>query len=548
MKKKIKYITTSLTFRVVVSTLMVIFLFECIVSGLGYYQFTATLTREYQDSAFRTADTAAALVDGDKIESYLQGSETDAEYQNILSRMNTLCQKQNVTLIYVIAVDTSDYNSFRSVFNTVNDSSGYTPWALGYERQTTNDSYKSIYKQIYENGLAKGFINRTSSLQGREPHTTALIPIYGSNQTVKAILCVERPMVELVSARNAYLRSVVRIAVLLCILSTLSAAFFLEREFVKPMRKIHAETKRFSHENKPAVQSSLNDISKIREIKEIGTAFEKMEQDTQQYIQRLTRITAEKERIGAELSLAAQIQAEILPNTFPPFPDRHDFDLYACMTTAKEVGGDFYDFFFIDSDHLGLVMADVSGKGVPAALFMMMARLLLNTLAMTGASPAEVLQRANEVICQNNKSDMFVTVWFGVLTLSTGKLNAANAGHEYPVIKRVNQPFEIYKDRHRLALGAMPGVHYLEYELTLNKGDILFLYTDGVPEATNSNEKMLGTEGMLALLNQSQFHNTKVLLGDVARGVDSFTGDAPQFDDVTMMAVCRTEDAIETAD
>lgn len=548
MKKKIKYITTSLTFRVVVSTLMVIFLFECIVSGLGYYQFTATLTREYQDSAFRTADTAAALVDGDKIESYLQGSETDAEYQNILSRMNTLCQKQNVTLIYVIAVDTSDYNSFRSVFNTVNDSSGYTPWALGYERQTTNDAYKSIYKQIYENGLAKGFINRTSSLQGREPHTTALIPIYGSNQTVKAILCVERPMVELVSARNAYLRSVVRIAVLLCILSTLSAAFFLEREFVKPMRKIHAETKRFSHENKPAEQSSLNDISKIREIKEIGTAFEKMEQDTQQYIQRLTRITAEKERIGAELSLAAQIQAEILPNTFPPFPDRHDFDLYACMTTAKEVGGDFYDFFFIDSDHLGLVMADVSGKGVPAALFMMMARLLLNTLAMTGASPAEVLQRANEVICQNNKSDMFVTVWFGVLTLSTGKLNAANAGHEYPVIKRVNQPFEIYKDRHRLALGAMPGVHYLEYELTLNKGDILFLYTDGVPEATNSNEKMLGTEGMLALLNQSQFHNTKVLLGDVARGVDSFTGDAPQFDDVTMMAVCRTEDAIETAD
>ena len=156
---------------------MVIFLFECIVSGLGYYQFTATLTREYQDSAFRTADTAAALVDGDKIESYLQGSETDAEYQNILSRMNTLCQKQNVTLIYVIAVDTSDYNSFRSVFNTVNDSSGYTPWALGYERQTTNDAYKSIYKQIYENGLAKGFINRTSSLQGREPHTTALIPI-----------------------------------------------------------------------------------------------------------------------------------------------------------------------------------------------------------------------------------------------------------------------------------------------------------------------------------------------------------------------------------
>lgn len=543
MKEKIKYIITGLTFRVVVSTLMLILLFECIVSGLGYYQFTSSLTQEYQDSAFRTASTAAALVDGDKIESYLQGSESDAEYQDILSRMNTLCQKQNVTLIYVIAVDTTDYNSFRSVFNTVNDASGYIPWPLGYERQTTNDSYRSIYQQIYENGLAKGFINRTSSLQGRQPHTTALIPIYGSDQTVKGILCVERPMTELASARSAYLQGVISIAVLLCILSTISAAGFLEHEFVTPMRKIHAETKRFSQENKPAAVSSLNDISKIREIEEVGTAFEKMEHDTQEYIQSLTRITAEKERIGTELSLAAQIQSEILPNTFPPFPDRHDFDLYACMTTAKEVGGDFYDFFFIDSDHLGLVMADVSGKGVPAALFMMMARLLLNTLAMTGVSPAEVLRRANEAICQNNKSDMFVTVWFGVLTLSTGKLTASSAGHEYPVIKRVNQPFEVYRDKHRLALGAMPSVHYLEYELTLDLGDVLFLYTDGVPEATNSSQQMLGTEGMLTQLNQSKFRSMKELLGDVSDGVTAFTGDAPQFDDITMMAICRTEDA-----
>lgn len=542
IKDKIKYVTSGLTFRVVFSTLMMIFLFECIVSVVGYFQFTASLTREYQDSAFRTASTAAALVDGDKIDTYLQGSENDAEYQDILSRMNTLCQKQNVTLIYVIAVDTSDYNSFRSVFNTVNDSSGYSPWPLGYERQTTNDSYKTIYKQIYENGLTKGFINRISSLQGREPHTTALIPIYDSQKAVKAILCVERPMTDLVTARTSYLQSVISIAVFLCFLSTFSAAGFLEHEFVKPMRKIHAETKRFSTENEPIANSALAQISKIREIEEVGASLEKMEHDTQQYIQNLTRITAEKERLGTELSLAAQIQSEILPNTFPPFPDRHDFDLYACMTTAKEVGGDFYDFFFIDSDHLGLVMADVSGKGVPAALFMMMARLLLNTLAMTGASPAEVLRRANDTICQNNKSDMFVTVWFGVLTLSTGRLTAANAGHEYPVIQRQGEPFAIYKDKHRLALGAMPGIRYQEYELTLNRGDVLFLYTDGVPEATNSSQQMLGTEGMLKLLNQSGAKTTKALLQDVAAGVAAFTGDAPQFDDVTMMAVSRMED------
>ena len=301
----------------------------------------------------------------------------------------------------------------------------------------------------------QGFITRTNALNGREPHTTALFPLQGSNGNVKGILCVERPMSELTTARTAYLRGVICISALLCVLSIVSIFFFFRHEFATPMRKILAETQRFASENTPLTHHSFAEISRIREIEAVGAAIEKMEHDTQNYIENLTRITAEKERIGTELALASQIQAEILPNTFPPFPDRHNFDLYASMTPAKEVGGDFYDFFFLDDDRLALVMADVSGKGVPAALFMMMARLLLNTLAMSGGSPAEVLHRANEIICQNNKSDMFVTVWFGVLTLSTGQLSAASAGHKYPIIKRRNGQFEIFKDKHRLALGGV---------------------------------------------------------------------------------------------
>ena len=540
MKARIKHITSGLTFRMIFSTVCAIFLFECIVSAVGYRQFTKSLTQEYQDAAFRTASTAAALIDGDKVESYLNWGEKDPEYRNILSHLDILCQKQGATFIYVIAVDTRDYGSFRSVFNVVNANSGEEPWPVGYERATTNEEYRTLYRDLYENGLEKGFITRTSSLNGRQPHTTALLPLYGSGGSVKGILCVERPMAELTAARTAYLTGVIRIAVLLCVLSIASITFFMEHEFVTPMKKINAETRRFAAENTPLPHLSFAEISKIREIEEVGTAIEKMEHDTQDYIQNLTKVTAEKERIGTELALAAQIQAEILPNTFPPFPDRHDFDLYASMTTAKEVGGDFYDFFFIDEDHLGLVMADVSGKGVPAALFMMMARLLLNTLAMTGGSPAEVLRRANETICQNNKSDMFVTVWFGVLTLSTGQLTAASAGHEYPVLRRGDGPFEIYKDRHRLALGAMPGVKYIDYTLTLDKGDVLFLYTDGVPEATNSADEMLGTDGMLALLDRSPCTDMEQLLTDTAQGVANFTGNAPQFDDVTMMAIRRT--------
>ena len=199
----------------------------------------------------------------------------------------------------------------------------------------------------------------------------------------------------------------------------------------------------------------------------------------------MTRVTAEKERIGTELALATRIQADMLPNIFPAFPDRTDFDIYATMDPAKEVGGDFYDFFLIDDDHLCMVMADVSGKGVPAALFMMASKIILRNNAMMGKSPAKILGPTN-AICSNNQEEMFVTVWLGILEISTGKLTAANAGHEYPVMKRPDGRFELLKDKHGFVVGGMEGVKYKDYELQLEPGAKLFLYTDGVPEATDA--------------------------------------------------------------
>ena len=179
------------------------------------------------------------------------------------------------------------------------------------------------------------------------------------------------------------------------------------------------------------------------EIEVLAEAFATLSKRTRNYIEQITKITAEKERIGAELELATRIQADMLPNIFSAFPEREEFDIYAAMTPAKEVGGDFYDFFLIDDDHLGMVMADVSGKGVPAALFMMMSKILVSNFAMMGGSPAKVLEQVNTQICKNNEEEMFVTVWFGVLEISTGKVTAANAGHEYPIIKKANGEFEI---------------------------------------------------------------------------------------------------------
>ena len=240
-------------------------------------------------------------------------------------------------------------------------------------------------------------------------------------------------------------------------------------------------------------------------------------------------------RIDAELSMATRIQSDMLPGIFPAFPERNEFDIFASMDPAKEVGGDFYDFFLVDEDHLCMVMADVSGKGVPAALFMMASKIILANNAMAGKSPAQILTDTNDAICTNNREEMFVTVWLGILEISTGKLVAANAGHEYPSVKQPGGEFVCLKDKHGFVIGGMSGYRYKEYELTLEKGSKLFLYTDGVPEATDSDKNMFGTENMLAVLNRDEGASSEQIVQNVREAVDAFVGSAEQFDDLTML-------------
>ena len=273
------------------------------------------------------------------------------------------------------------------------------------------------------------------------------------------------------------------------------------------------------------------------EIEVLAESFADLSKKTKRYIENITEITREKERVSTELHMANQIQSSMLPHIFPAYPDRHEFDIYASMDPAKEVGGDFYDFFLIDDDHLCLVMADVSGKGVPAALFMMISKTILQSCAMLGRSPAEILRKTNEALCSNNQVEMFVTVWVGILEISTGKLTAANAGHEYPVIKRPGGRFELIKDRHGLVIGAMDSANYKEYELQLEPGTKLFLYTDGVPEATDASNALFGTQRMLEALNGAPDTAPEQLLKNVRKAVDSFVQEAEQFDDLTMMCL-----------
>ncbi|HCA05552.1 MAG TPA: hypothetical protein DEO32_06625 [Ruminococcaceae bacterium] len=238
-----------------------------------------------------------------------------------------------------------------------------------------------------------------------------------------------------------------------------------------------------------------------------------------------------------ELSVATRIQADMLPNTFPFMPERNDFDLYASMTPAKEVGGDFYDFFMVDENRIALTIADVSGKGIPAALFMMASKILIKNCVMTGKSPGDVLSIVNNQICENNREEMFVTVWLGILDLTNGRLVSANAGHEYPAIKSPDGDFEIIKTKHSFVIGGMPGLKYKESETVLLPGSKLFVYTDGVPEAEAGNGRQYGCDRFLETLNNNKDKSPRELLAAVQDDISDFAQNTPQFDDLTMLCV-----------
>lgn len=274
------------------------------------------------------------------------------------------------------------------------------------------------------------------------------------------------------------------------------------------------------------------------EIDVLSDRFSGLIRELDEYMHNLEKVTAERERIGAELNVATDIQASMLPCIFPPFPERDEFDLFGSMDPAKEVGGDFYDFFMVDEQHLGLVIADVSGKGVPAALFMVIAKTLIKNHAQTGASVEDVLIRSNNQLCEGNGGELFVTAWYGCLDLNTGILDFAEAGHENPLLLHEDGSVEQLRPRRkRPPLAAMEGMRYLSNQVQLKPGDTLFLYTDGVPEATDANNELYGMERLEAFVPGHVKDTPDELLTAIRADVDAFVGDAPQFDDLTMLAM-----------
>ena len=521
-KKKNKLGVTAIVAIIVFST--VIMAATCISVVLQYKN---NAISRYSDQAFSYAKIAAEYIDGDKVQQYVDTRQKDDYYDQIENYLNINQQNSDLKYYYVYIPLEDQLMYIWDADMTegaceLGDTENYMEHGKEASMAVFNKHPKE--KILFSKDKTYGYI------------ASAFYPIYDSTGEPVAIVGVDFSMRGITQSIRAFVLTI--IFNLLLVIAGFTAIFyaFVRKRIISPIKVLSSATHNLV-DNLDKEESFTVNIHTKDEIEDLAHSFERMYGEIKEYIEKVSSVMAEKERIGAELNVATQIQANMLPRIFPPFPERKEFDIFATMDPAKEVGGDFYDFFLIDEDHLALVMADVSGKGVPAALFMVITKTLIKNKAQTGASPKEVLETVNNQLCENNEADMFVTVWLGIYEISTGILRAANAGHEYPAICRNDGSFELYKDPHGLVLAYIEDFEYQEYQLELHSGDTLFVYTDGVAEATNAKEELYGTERMLHALNQKTYGSSQELLVQVRSDIDTFVGGAPQFDDITMLAL-----------
>lgn len=479
------------------------------------------------DLAFSYTRAAAEFIDGDSIQRYLETNTKDPYYEEVMEFLNSFQLNTNLKYYYVFVPMEND-------LIYIWDAEHYEgACSLGYHEEYMvggKEAVRDVYRTdpIEEISITKddtyGYI------------ASAYSPVFNSAGEPVAIVGVDLSMPGLNQEIFSFLvNSVVFVAIITFLLSGIYF-FYTKRNILKPIDLLHRAAGRMV-ENLEEDQVQEIDIRTGDEIEELASAFVQMNLEVKEYIKKLYLVTAEKERIGAELDVAAHIQSSMLPCIFPPFPDRHEFDIYATMTPAKEVGGDFYDFFMVDERHLAIVMADVSGKGVPAALFMVIGKTLIKDHTQPGADLGTVFSEVNDILCASNSEGMFITAFEGVLDLVTGEFRFVNAGHEIPFISRAGGAFEPHKIRAGFVLAGMEGLRYREGVMELMPGDKLFQYTDGVTEATSAAKELYGMERLQNVLASVSDKAPQEILPAVKTDIDRFVGTAPQFDDITMLCL-----------
>ncbi len=362
-------------------------------------------------------------------------------------------------------------------------------------------------------------------------------PLYIRGKQV-GMLCVDKDVVTINEEVVFLVARQGAVMAFIFLMATMVLFSCIRRFILWRLEDLQDDVEEYSEQKDVALAEEIkNHGGRNDEIGILSKKFSEMIVSLDWHMRDLQKVTAEKEKISAELNVATKIQEDMLPRVFPAFPDEDKYEIFATMDPAKEVGGDFYDFFKVDDDHLALIIADVSGKGVPAALFMVIAKTLIKNRMMMGESPSEALMNVNEQLCEGNDAELFVTVWAALVDLRTGHVIEVNAGHERPAIRKFGENYEMRRTKHSPAVAVMEGMSFKQTEFNLNPGDSIFVYTDGVTEATDKDNQLFGEQRLNEVLNKNAGLKPSELLPEVTKEIDAFVGEAPQFDDITMLGM-----------
>ena len=515
------------------------------IGAVGIAIFTNGTIAAYKNELSSAVDYAELQINTDEIK---QNIETMTVNDSYIKTQKLLCQltdTHGLKYLYVILpTDGHDINFLMT--NEVNEELGVNdkiniiPGSVGLEILSKNNRSDKLSEYFIEEQRKENAAYYVSHSKEEGYLYSEIAPLIDDSGEIVAFLGADVSIQEIVETVREY---IVFLLVGILVFSGLflwSLYLWIKKRVTVPIQKMDESARDFigeSHKDTDAEKlefPSLN-INTGDEIEELSNSLCKMSNDIKEYLTRIIIQTKEEEKIISELNVAKKIQEEMLPREFPPFPEYNQFEIFASISPAKQVGGDFYDFFFVDETHLALVIADVSDKGVPAALFMAISKALIKNRALLGGSPSEIFADVNSQLCEGNDSKMFVTAWLCIIDITNGHAVVSNAGHEEPAFSSKDGHFELKKLPHSLPLGVIKNMQFFEHEFELHAGDTVFAYTDGVVDANDKNENRFGIDRMLDALNKPNNNNVHDIFNSVNGALDEYVSGASQFDDITML-------------
>ena len=527
-KRGASKLRTKFLLGLAVMAIILFAIISAVVAGL----YNGTMLEYYREIAYDQAKIAADYIDGDAAERYYATLEKDTYYEEI--RTFLLRIKQTVGLKYYYVIVPEDTGMFYIWDAGEEGEEGVCD--LG-DADAYNEGGSEVLQSIFSANAAEDHAIFVSKSDTYGYLVSAYVPVFNSAGEPVAIASVDLAMDDIQRQILVFVAVLLGIIVAVLAVVVLIYSIYINRGIIAPLLAVKRAASTLVSSNMERLDEFEIDVHTGDEIEDLAEAFKRMTKELSAYIVNLSAVTAEKERIGTELNVATHIQKSMLPCIFPAFPNRREIDIYATMDPAKEVGGDFYDFFMVDDRHLAVVMADVSGKGVPAALFMVIGKTLIKDHTVPGSDLGEVFTRVNDLLCESNSEGLFITAFEGVLDLATGEFSFVNAGHEMPFICRAGGNYTAYKVKAGFVLAGMEGMKYRAGSIVLAPGDKVFQYTDGVTEAANAENELYGMGRLEGVLNANKDKSPEELLPAVKADIDLFTGEAPQFDDITMLCL-----------